>query len=185
MKKILYLLLMLFVWTSCSKEDERVVPVDGQYVADLYFYSEFDGEPLGCDTFVVVLENGVCTNIIGYFDGEKRFDCQPDQIVTKGKYPNYEYSVEYTIEYSTDHSTGMKALDWDMQAHFDDQDVFFAVFSGEGYSKETAGNGIDIELGIPETKECSWGIKITEPQKFKLDNRVLDANGDGILDSWQ
>lgn len=144
MKKILYLLLMLFVWTSCSKEDERVVPVDGQYIADLGNGS-LDG---------VVLKNGNCTDVILYKNG-KRFDCRTNQIVTKGKYPNYEYSTEQP--------TDMEGLYLHMQAHFNDRDVFRAHYSG-GYGLVGIG-GTNIE--------------------FKLDNSVLDANGDGILDSWQ
>lgn len=102
MKNIVFTVLAIFVFMSCSKDENDFTPADGQYVAD------------AMDIVVsLVLENGTCTDFVIYVDG-KRFDYTPTNIDTKGHYPKYTYSIN-----------GLSVL-----AHFNSTACFSGVLDG-------------------------------------------------------
>lgn len=147
MKKIVFALLSSLVLLSCSKDENDILPTNGQYVA----YAE-------ALVVSIVLDNGQCIDFDLYARGE-RFDYnQPAAISTKGEYPKYTYYIN----------------DLSVAVQFSDVSNFSAILDGElRYEKESDGL-------------MSGGVFVFEhgtPILFMLDSTVLDANGDGLLDS--
>lgn len=110
--------------------------------------------------FCLVLENGKCTYFALFQNGEI-FYYENSGISSSGEYPNYAYQIEDFIIHSI----------------FDSPDAFTADLAGGLRSNisPTGGLGADESIVSMEYKDV----------KFKLDNRTLDANGDGILDERQ
>ena len=101
-KIILFALSAVFVFLSCSKDDDKTIPTDGQYVAD------------ASDIFVgLKLKDGKCEDFNIYVMGE-RFDYKPTTILTKGSYPRYTYSIG----------------EFSLTANFDSQDSFSGALNG-------------------------------------------------------
>lgn len=112
------------------------------------------------DLFCLVLDNGKCTYFALFQNGEI-FYYENSDISVAGEYPNYTYQIEDFIIHST----------------FDSPDTFTAYLAGSLRSNinPTGGLGADVSIVSMEHKDV----------KFTLDNRTLDANGDGILDEMQ
>ena len=102
-KNILLTLSALFVFASCSKEENKTIPTDGQYIAD------------ALDIFVgLKLRNGECVDFDMFVKGE-RLDYTPTTLITNGSYPRYTYSIgEFTLI-----------------ANFDSQDSFLGELKGK------------------------------------------------------
>ena len=149
MKKIVLTLLLALSCASCSKDENDILPTDGQYVA----YAE--------DLIVsVVLGNGQCVKFDLFVRGE-RFDYdKPAAISTKGEYPKYTYYIN----------------DLSVAVRFSNVSKFSGALNGElRYKKESDGL-------------MSVGALVFEhgtPIPFILDNTILDADGDGVLDNKQ
>lgn len=140
MKKIALLILAVVALYSCSKDENIVKPVDGQYIA-----GEFDSF-----LYCLVLDNGKCIDFAMFHLGKKAVNLC-DNVSTSGHFPNYEYRGEDSFT---------------MEANFESTTAFTAILSG------------GFLVG-----SLYWSINTF--LKFKLDNRMLDANGDGILDDMQ
>lgn len=112
------------------------------------------------DLFCLVLSNGKCT-YFAMFQNGKVFYYENSGISISGEYPNYTYRIE----------------DFMIRSTFDSQDAFTAYLAGSLRSNinPTGGLGADVSIVSMEHKDV----------KFKLDNRTLDANGDGVLDEMQ
>ena len=146
MKKILFAILAIFVFVSCSSDESELMPTDGQYVA----YT--DGV-----VYVMQLQGGNGIYFAPFINGSVLSSWL--NVNTSGEYPNYTYRID----------------DFVVQAHFDGQDSFTATLAGS--LKSEISNGLNTEGHYFATE--ATGVK------FRLDNTVLDANGDGILDSKQ
>ncbi len=84
MKRIFTItLLVVALFSSCSKEENDIIPTDGLYTSTT--------EP--SLLISLVLENGKCTKFDIYTNRE-RFKYTPDNITTKGKYPKYNYHID-------------------------------------------------------------------------------------------
>ena len=106
----------------------------------------------------VVLENGKCTYFAPFICGKAVSSW--DNVSTYGDYPNYVYRVE----------------DLTITANFESPTTFTVSLVG---SLNTGNNKPNELPNGTQLYFDSAGIK------FKLDNRTLDANGDGILDEMQ
>ncbi len=146
MKKILFAILSVFAFTSCSSDESETLPTDGQYVA----YSDNV-------VYIMQLQGGNCTYFAPFVNGSVLSSWL--NVSTSGEYPNYTYRID----------------DFTVQAHFDGLDSFTATLAGA--LKSEIGNGLNVESHYFATE--ATGVK------FRLDNTVLDANGDGVLDSKQ
>lgn len=106
--------------------------------------------------FSAVLSNGKCVEFTVYTKGEY-FGSWHD-ITNSGRYPNYKYMVD-----------GM-----DIAVEFSSPNSFDALLSGV------------FRIGYDDNSPMATGqtlaINLTTPVQFHLDNKVLDANGDGLLD---
>ena len=80
-------------------------------------------------------------------------------VTTSGSYPAYTYSIK----------------DFTVQARYSSLDAFTATLSGVLHTEESdaLNTGQSLYIGVPASMQ------------FNLDNSVLDANGDGVLDSQQ
>lgn len=159
MKKIHFVLLALLLFSACSKDsgESDITPTDGQYVG----YIKYEGEYSDYNkTICLVLENGLCTDLVIY-SGTERFNYyHPADISTQGSYPKYTYRIN----------------DFMMQTRFADLENFTANLSGMLRThKETPDVGETYSIIELEAK----GVQ------FRLDNTPLDADGDGLLDSKQ
>lgn len=106
----------------------------------------------------MVLENEKCTYFAPFICGEVVSSW--NNVSTSGNYPNYVYRVD----------------DLTITANFESPTAFTATLVGS----LNTGNNKPNEL--PNGMQSYFdGADI----KFKLDNRTLDANGDGILDEMQ
>lgn len=103
----------------------------------------------------MVLENGKCTYFAPFICGEVVSSW--NNVSTSGEYPNYVYSVE----------------DLTITADFESPTAFTAILNG-------GLNTGDLVTGVTQTY-----FDGSTPIHFTLDNRTLDANGDGILDETQ
>jgi len=146
MKKIISsLFAALVLCASCSKDENNIVPADGQYIADA-----------GDLVAVVVLENGNCTYFAPFVDGEVFSNWT--NVNTSGDYPKYTYKVSGLNIAST----------------FSNPTAFSAVLDGVLVKGQ---NGVSMG-----SAQLVFGGSVVQ---FKLDSRVLDKNGDGILDEKQ
>lgn len=107
----------------------------------------------------MVLENGKCTYFAPFICGEVVSSW--NNVSTSGNYPNYMYRVE----------------DLTITANFESTTAFTATLDG---SLNTGTNRPDE---LPNGTQSYFDG--STPIYFKLDNRTLDANGDGILDEMQ
>lgn len=106
----------------------------------------------------MVLENGKCTYFASFIYGKVVGSW--NNVSTSGEYPNYVYRVDNLT----------------ITANFESPTAFTATLVGS----LNTGNNKPNEL--PNGMQSYFdGADI----KFKLDNRTLDANGDGILDEMQ
>lgn len=103
----------------------------------------------------VVLENGKCTYFAPFICGKVVGSW--NNVSASGEYPNYVYSVE----------------DLTITADFESPTAFTAILNG-------GLNTGDLVTGVTQTY-----FDGSTPIHFTLDNRTLDANGDGILDETQ
>lgn len=146
MKKIISsLFAALVLCASCSKDENNIVPADGQYIADA-----------GDLVAVMVLENGNCTYFAPFVDGEV-FGSWTN-VSTSGDYPKYTYKVSGLNIAST----------------FAGPTAFSAMLDGVLVKGQ---DGVNME-----SAQLAFGGSVVQ---FKLDSRVLDKNGDGILDEKQ
>lgn len=146
MKKIISsLFAALVLCASCSKDENSIVPADGQYIADA-----------GDLVAVIVLKNGNCTYFAPFVDGEV-FSSWTN-VSTSGDYPKYTYKVSGLNITST----------------FSGVTAFSAVLDGVLVKGQ---DGVNIG-----STRLSFDSSVVQ---FKLDSRVLDENGDGILDEKQ
>lgn len=106
----------------------------------------------------MVLENGKCTYFAPFICGEAVSSW--NDISTSGDYPNYVYRVE----------------DLTITANFESPTAFAATLDGS----LNTGNNKPNEL--PNGMQSYFDGTVI---KFTLDNRTLDANGDGVLDETQ
>ncbi len=159
MKKIVFVLLAVLVVVSCSKEESGTLPTDGQYIA----YTEFADEHNSIrNTFVITIENGMCTDFVLY-NGAERFNYyRPADISTKGSYPTYSYRIN----------------DFTVQAHFTDLENFTANLSGVLCTHR------EMDYGLIGETYSTIAMEATDVH-FKLNNTPADANADGVLDSKQ
>lgn len=107
---------------------------------------------------VVVLKDGTCTYFAPFMHG--KVVSSWTNITTSGSYPNYTYRVS----------------ELDIIAKFENATTFSAILDGV---LSTSANLGGLQDGVHIVFGGSASIK------FELDNRVLDANGDGILDEIQ
>lgn len=159
MKKILFALLSVFVFVSCSKDSDEsdIIPSDGQYVGRTEYVDEYNNFS---NTFCITIANGLCTDFVIYSGAERFNYYRPADISTKGSYPKYTYRIN----------------DFMMQTRFADLENFTANLSGLLRThKETPDVGETYSIIELEAK----GVQ------FRLDNTPLDADGDGLLDSKQ
>lgn len=98
MKKIALLILTVVALYSCSKDENIVKPVDGQYIA-----GEFD------DLYCIVLDNGKCIDFALFHSGKKVVNLW-DNVSSSGYFPNYVYQVEdLTIKAKFESTTAFTA----------------------------------------------------------------------------
>lgn len=109
-------------------------------------------------TAAVILKDGNCTYFALFMRGEVVSSWT--DITTSGSYPNYTYRVS----------------ELNIIAKFENATTFSVILDGV---LSTGANFGGLQNGMQVAFEGSI------PIKFELDNRVLDANGDGILDERQ
>lgn len=112
------------------------------------------------DLFCLVLDEGKCTYFALYQNG-KVFYYKNSDVSVSGEYPNYTYRIEDFMIYST----------------FDKPDAFSADLAGALRSNINPTGGLDAYTSVIAMEH--------KDVKFTLDNRTLDANGDGVLDEMQ
>lgn len=148
MKEIVFVLLAVFVFVSCSKDENDIIPTTGQYIA----YVE---DLVVC----MVLDNRECVKFDLYVRGERFNYNRPATIRTNGQYPEYTYYIN----------------DLSVAVCFSDASNFQGTLNGElRYEKENDGM-------------LSEGVIVFEylmPIPFVLDNTPMDADNDGLLDSY-
>lgn len=103
------------------------------------------------------LKNGECAYFAPFLCGKVVSNWR--DVSTSGDYPNYVYRIG----------------DLTITANFESPTVFSAVLDGV---LNTSTNTEDMQTGT----QIVFGDNAL---KFVLDNRTLDANGDGILDEMQ
>ena len=103
------------------------------------------------------LKGGRCPYFAPYIKG--RIFHSWTNVTTSGSYPAYTYSIK----------------DFTVQARYSSLDAFTATLSGVLHTEESdaLNTGQSLYIGVPASMQ------------FNLDNSVLDANGDGVLDSQQ
>lgn len=103
------------------------------------------------------LKGGRCSYFAPYIKG--RIFHSWTNVTTSGSYPAYIYSIKgFTV-----------------QARYSGLDAFTATLSGVLHTEESdaLNTGQSLYIDVPASMQ------------FNLDNSVLDANGDGVLDSQQ
>lgn len=145
MKKILFVILAVFAFASCSSDESELKPADGQYIA-------YSGDLVIC----LLLQNGSCTYFAPFINGSVLSSWL--NVNTSGEYPTYVYRID----------------DFMVQAYFDSRDSFTATL--DGVLSTSIGNYLQNGTAL---------VLDNVDMQFQLDNTVLDANGDGILDSKQ
>ena len=165
MVKIILAMLVAFVCSSCSKDNDEgessspkgKSPSNGQYVGTINFD---DSEH--SNTFCLTIENGACTDFALYYNAE-RFDYYtPAEFSTVGTFPGYTYLIN-----------GLK-----VQAQFIDTENFTADISGTLSTHKIT----DSDIGIGMV--TNMALEVFDVH-FKLDNTPLDANNVSFLDSKQ
>lgn len=161
MKKILFASLLAFAFVSCSKDSDEndIIPSDGQYVGRTEYVDEYGDFS---NTFCITIANGRCTDFVIYSGAECFNYYKPADISTKGSYPKYTYRIN----------------DFTVLARYSDLENFTADLSG---ALSTHAENQMLDTG--EVHSIIW--LEAKGVQFRLDNTVLDANGDGVLDSRQ
>lgn len=147
MKKIVFVLLAVFAFSACSKDESDITPTNGQYVGHTEYADEHNNHS---STFCLTIENGLCTDFVIY-SGTERFNYyRPADISTKGSYPKYTYQIN----------------DFTVQARFGDLENFTANLSGV----------LCTHKEIPDVGETYSTIALEATDvHFKLDNAPLDS----------
>lgn len=97
----------------------------------------------------------------------------------------------YTISINTMSETGITIFENGKYVFQQLRGVVFSVIENTDYFTLTyEGLTLDIKYTTKSSftatiKDNALKIKLPSPMHFKLDNRALDANGDGVLDSTQ
>lgn len=161
MKKILFALLSVFVFVSCSKDSDEsdIIPSDGQYVGRTEYVDEYNNFS---NTFCITIANGLCTDFVIYSGAERFNYYRPADISTKGSYPKYTYRIN----------------DFTVQARFTDLENFTANLAGVLHTHKDDARTLVGEI------HGSIALEATDIH-FKLDKTPLDADNNGILDSKQ
>jgi len=157
MKKIVFALLAVFVLSACSKDENEISPINGQYVGHTEYADEYNNYS---STFCLTIENGLCTDFVIYSGAERFNYYRPADISTKGSYPKYTYRIN----------------DFTVQARFSDLENFTANLSG----------ALCTHKEMPDVGETFSTIALEATDvHFKLDNTSLDTDYNGVLDSKQ
>ena len=102
------------------------------------------------------LKDGRCTYFVPFTNGNAVGSWF--NLTTSGEYPNYTYRID----------------DFTVQAHFDSRDSFTATLDGV------------LSVSVNPHLHSSTELIVTAVGvQFRLDNTILDANKDGVLDSKQ